>query len=178
VPTTGAGNFTQLAIPSESTTAESLIPVEPDLPFDIGESFWEPDFFQFLLNTEPPNPSFLAPITSSLEPKTLLPANLSIPDTITLQAIENFFNFDRNTHYIPFIHKGRFMDEFIEGRASSALTYAILAFVAAEAREAVTLVEKARDVIDGNIRGFNDLYRTAQALILLVVLQCIGPQSL
>ncbi len=53
------------------------------------------------------------------------------------------------------------------------MTYAILAFVATEAREAIMLAAKARDVIEGNIRKFNDLYGTAQALILLVVLQCM-----
>lgn len=70
------------------------------------------------------------------------------------------------------------MEEFLGGRASPALTYAILAFVATEAREAIMLVAKARDVIEGNIRRFNDLYKTAQALILLVVLQCIILNSL
>jgi hypothetical protein len=106
---TAAVHFTQLelAVTSESTATEPLIPCEPDssLPF-VGESFWEPDFFQFLLNTEPQNPSFLFPITSSLEPKTLLPCNLSIPNPATLESIESFFDFDKNTHYIPFIHKG------------------------------------------------------------------------
>lgn len=53
------------------------------------------------------------------------------------------------------------------------MTYAILAFVATEAREAIMLAGKAGDVIEGNIRKFNDLYGTAQALILLVVLQCM-----
>ena len=138
-----------------------------------GESFWEPDFFQYLLGDPLQDPStFLTPMTD-LEPKTLLPANIDLPTTSELESIERFFDLSKNTHYIPFIHKRLFMNEFIEGRASNVLVYAIQAFSAVDVQEALLLVEKARNGIEENVRKLNDLYRTTQALILIVILQCI-----
>lgn len=107
-----------------------------------------------------------------LEPKTLLPTNIDLPSPNDLESIERFFDLSGNTHYIPFIHKRLFLSEIMQGKASPALVYAIRAFSAMDVKEAIALVDNARDVIEENVRGLKDLYRTTQALILIAILQC------
>jgi len=65
------------------------------------------------------------------------------------------------------------MAEFAEGRASTVLLYAILAFVSTDISQCNIYTERVKKLAEYNASHFSDLYRTTQGMILLVVLQCI-----
>jgi hypothetical protein len=57
--------------------------------------------------------------------------------------------------------------------------YAMMAFTANSEQEAAEMVGRVRMIAQGNVRDVIDLYRTTQALVLVIVLQCnLPPLSL
>ena len=127
-----------------------------------------PDLWEFLGGDID---SFLGAQTPAVVPLEVTLSTVA-PSPEGLSRVDEFFDITSNFYYIPFIHKSLFMSEYKNGNMSPALLSAMMAFTATSERETVEMVERARTIAQGNVRDLVDLYRSTQALILVIVLQC------